>query len=442
MLLQRKGFSASAAGATVLWLILRAASPQAQCVDYLDPGVMPAPVVFDLFPDGEVSGMEAAGDVLWLARSNYGALAAVDLSDPDRPALLGVEPVTVMDEVYDVDVSGGLGFLTYLQWGGATGVRVFDIADPAHPRDIGDFPAPPGRWASYLAARDGRLYVSFAYDLFAVLEVGDGSAPALLGQVPVDHPWDIVLAGDLAFVATGTQPVIIDVADPTAPEQVGTVPTTAHAAGLAVAGHLVYAATGAGLEIFDASVPAAVLPVGAVATPDVAVSVHLATGVAYVGVRDGGVHVFDVRDQASPAARGIIDVPGIPWGLATDGDRLLVNSQSRLHIVPRQCDLTPTGVRDPGPAGDLNLAMSPNPSNPGTEISFELPAAARTTLLIHDLAGRRVSTLAAAERLPAGRHRIVWRGVDDRGRAVPSGVYIGRLEVGPRVEARRLTLLR
>ena len=53
---------------------------------------------------------------------------------------------------------------------------------------------------------------------------------------------------------------------------------------------------------------------------------------------------------------------------------------------------------------------------------IEVPAAAPVTLDIYDGRGRLVRRLVD-ETLPAGLHRPVWRGLDQRGQRVASGVY-------------------
>ncbi len=44
--------------------------------------------------------------------------------------------------------------------------------------------------------------------------------------------------------------------------------------------------------------------------------------------------------------------------------------------------------------------------------------------------------------LPAGEHRIVWDGRDDRGKVTASGIYFSRAQVGEWREARNLVLLK
>jgi hypothetical protein len=72
------------------------------------------------------------------------------------------------------------------------------------------------------------------------------------------------------------------------------------------------------------------------------------------------------------------------------------------------------------------LTVTPNPFNPQTSLAFELSRPGRATLEIFDLAGRRVRTLVSGE-LPAGPQAFVWNGLDDGGRALASGAYLGRL---------------
>lgn len=83
----------------------------------------------------------------------------------------------------------------------------------------------------------------------------------------------------------------------------------------------------------------------------------------------------------------------------------------------------------------------PNPFNPATTIRFSIPAAARVTLRIHDVAGRLVRTLSDAER-PAGEYDVTWDGRDDRGAGVAAGVYFYRLAAGGESQTRKMILLK
>lgn len=85
-------------------------------------------------------------------------------------------------------------------------------------------------------------------------------------------------------------------------------------------------------------------------------------------------------------------------------------------------------------------AGRPNPFRSSVRLEFSLPHAASVRLEVYDVAGRRVRTLVDAAR-PAGRHRISWHGVDDRGEVLPAGVYFCRLEADDHRTMRKLVLL-
>lgn len=100
-----------------------------------------------------------------------------------------------------------------------------------------------------------------------------------------------------------------------------------------------------------------------------------------------------------------------------------------------------TSSADQVPAGrGLALAGAPNPFNPRTMVSFELPEPGRARLAVHDAAGRLVRVLLDGRDLAAGRGEVAWDGLDDGGRAAPAGVYVAVLEAAGRRESVKLTL--
>ena len=101
-----------------------------------------------------------------------------------------------------------------------------------------------------------------------------------------------------------------------------------------------------------------------------------------------------------------------------------------------------TPVEDvPTPASPLQLRAAPNPFNPMTVVSFELPAAATVTLDLHDARGSRVRRLLAESRA-AGSHDLTFDGRDDAGRELAAGLYLLRLRAGRDTATRKLTLVR
>ncbi|MFZ1685549.1 MAG: FlgD immunoglobulin-like domain containing protein [Candidatus Zixiibacteriota bacterium] len=71
----------------------------------------------------------------------------------------------------------------------------------------------------------------------------------------------------------------------------------------------------------------------------------------------------------------------------------------------------------------------PNPFNPSTTISFDLPKRAEVKLIVFDLLGREVRKLVDQE-MAAGAHSVKWDGTNEAGKAVASGVYFFKMTAG------------
>lgn len=78
----------------------------------------------------------------------------------------------------------------------------------------------------------------------------------------------------------------------------------------------------------------------------------------------------------------------------------------------------------------------PNPFNPMTTIEFGLPKASRVSIVVFDVKGRRVTTLAD-RRYEAGMHSLNWDAT-----RFASGVYYYRINAGDFIETKRMTLVK
>lgn len=106
--------------------------------------------------------------------------------------------------------------------------------------------------------------------------------------------------------------------------------------------------------------------------------------------------------------------------------------------VPRSAS---TLVTEPVPQTLRLQPCQPNPFNPRTTISFDLPEAGPVRLAVYDVAGSLVRTLVD-EHLSPGRHEAVWDGRDRSGRESGSGTYLARLDWGGSVRTTGLVLVR
>lgn len=106
---------------------------------------------------------------------------------------------------------------------------------------------------------------------------------------------------------------------------------------------------------------------------------------------------------------------------------------------------TPTSVDDGDlvvlPNGTSLAPNHPNPFNPNTVISFELPRQSETTLEIFDLLGRRVAEVFSGT-LAAGHHEVAWSGQTTSGLPASSGVYFYRLSTDEGRLSRKMLLMK
>ena len=102
--------------------------------------------------------------------------------------------------------------------------------------------------------------------------------------------------------------------------------------------------------------------------------------------------------------------------------------------------LEPTGA-DTAPAIVLNARSYPNPFNPSTTIEYSLPRDGRLSIRIYNVRGELVRTLVE-QAAKAGAGSVTWRGDDDRGRQVASGVYFCQVRSGGEEILKKMTLVR
>ncbi|MBF8297004.1 MAG: type sorting protein, partial [Bacteroidetes bacterium] len=86
-------------------------------------------------------------------------------------------------------------------------------------------------------------------------------------------------------------------------------------------------------------------------------------------------------------------------------------------------------------------ANYPNPFNPSTNIKFALPVEGRFALVIYNVLGQRVRTVAQGIR-SAGEYTVQWDGRNDVGEVVQTGVYFYRLETNSMALVRKMLFLK
>jgi len=170
----------------------------------------------------------------------------------------------------------------------------------------------------------------------------------------------------------------------------------------------------------------------------------------------GGYQVYLVGTDANGDLAWESHEGGPYWELsrsmirADDGGFLVVGSANQpsgigydlyaLRLTGAGSDVTAVGP--PGASIGLQLSNHPNPFNPGTTISFNMPEPGPVHLHIYDFRGRLVRTLLNGELLGAGSQEKFWNGLDDAGRPLAAGIYLSQIVSRETGETRRMTLLK
>ena len=221
-----------------------------------------------------------------------------------------------------VFVSSGLAYVA----GGDSGLSIVDISDPTAPVEVGHL-GPPDVADDVFVSNGTALVVDWDEGL-RIVDVSDPSAPVRVSALALNTrdylltAWNAVLSDDVAYVAAsgiGTPIlIVVDVADPTAPSELGSLSSPGFfASDVFFSDDLVFMA-GAVLAdggpigrllIADVSVPSDPVEVGFVDLPiSLATDVFVSGDLAFVAAWDEGVRIVDVSNPAEPVEVGAIEV--------------------------------------------------------------------------------------------------------------------------------------
>lgn len=128
----------------------------------------------------------------------------------------------------------------------------------------------------------------------------------------------------------------------------------------------------------------------------------------------GLLHVLDRTTGA--AGLRVLDPVG---GQELTGGAVATGLPPFMFVVPTS---SPSAAPLPRPAGLRLGTPYPNPCNPAARIDVTGPVGGTVAVAVHDLRGRRVAG-ATVRTDRAGRGVYVFAGVDDRGAALPAGIY-------------------
>jgi hypothetical protein len=224
-----------------------------------------------------------------------------------------------------------------------SGLVIADVSNPSAPVEIGAIEYPSNPWMTVrdMVVEDGLAYLAVEKAATGpdpsfqptgslwIVDVSDPTVPVEIGAFEVSNaPRGIAVVDNLAYLTVFTYPPrppfppplpepdptglrVIDVANPSAPAQVGSIELSGAPYEIEVVGDLVYIADFilGGLRTIDVSDPTAPVEIDLAESSGRPTNLTIVDGLAYVTNRDfvsGGLSVFDLSDPRAPIEIGYL----------------------------------------------------------------------------------------------------------------------------------------
>jgi hypothetical protein len=267
------------------------------------------------------------GDLLLVA--DLAGLKVFDLADPSAPVQIGA--LNTPGVCWDVAVSGDVAYLA----DEFAGLAIVDLADPTRPHVLATQPIPGLTFGVDVAGDLVACAAMFGGGLFLV-DVSEPAAPVIVGSNPGVALRDVVLTGGIACAISGSPTGLMsfDVSDPVAPQEIDFASLDTEPRALAVNDGLVCVAMASTFE-YAGGMAIGVLSgsgdLAVTASLDLGAPAHgasLAGNLACVGA--GAMWVFDVSSPGSPVP--LADVGASAYGTEIVAQRAILASGSALQI--------------------------------------------------------------------------------------------------------------
>jgi hypothetical protein len=428
------------------------------------------------YPPQDIVNFALDGDLVYVA-DYYHGVRVVDTAVPQNPHEEYIYNRYGHD--YNVVISGNIGLVQ-------EDYRIVgvDIQYPSDPFEISSFELPmrprnielvgstafvcvsnntclysidysdlssPELLGSFTCDTDG-LYIAAIYDHYAYIlgyngiRIIDISNPAEMTQVDFfQHSTSsgiLEIFGHYAVFQDINQNLIFaDLSNPTEPSVIGT-----YSLGLGQCCYYavesngrLYVGGNRKFWIFNITDPANPLLLSETTTSDSQYSnvngIIVKGNLAYLAIGQVGLNVYDITDGAHPEIVGHYQTPGSPCGIEMIGNIAVIADRTNLGFY--DCSqITLVSENSPMPQEFTLLPNYPNPFNGSTQIQFEMPKAGHVSILVYDILGRNVGTLADRE-FDAGKHSLIWNSND-----IASGRYYIKASSNGATQSLPVTLLK
>jgi hypothetical protein len=238
-------------------------------------------------------------------------------------------------------VAGGIAYFA-----NSDGLALHDVSPAGAPHYLSSYVPTPGA-PDAVFFQEGRLYVSGAGNILYIYDAEDPSTLALLGFYAIPGTLaGLLVNGHLAYViTTAGQLRSVDLADPTAPAELGTCSAHTRIYDMAIAGQHLYMMSSPGsgtrLSVINIADPAHPLWVGEKPVGDYAMRLVAQSDRVYVlsGAASsryyGSLAICDVSQPATPTVLGSCFIEGQGSNLELAGNYVYISNgcQNGLTVV-------------------------------------------------------------------------------------------------------------
>ncbi len=399
------------------------------------------------------------------------SLKMFDISNPASPA--EVDKIATAVWITNILISGHYAYAA----DAVDSIHVYDISDPTGIAEVGSVNLPNASGISDLALAGSTMSASAESGLY-VVNVSNPKAPVLIAYSPGwDYGLGVAANGGVSYLANGRGGLMIFSGEKsgaaTMVGQIGQNLSFGYVTSVGLKYPYAYVVGDNGLYVVDVSDPASPVEVGN--APLLSVQNGPTNGSVYPGPKSGryrpsqiaallggviafsgnymfisrgaqGFEVLDISDPTAPheAASFVPDSNIIPQGVALSDKYILIPYVNSVTDAGGGLILGTdfiTGIKDYNEEGNTpgKFILSqnyPDPFNPTTVITYQLPVNSFVSLKVYDITGKEIMTLVNGSQ-NAGNHSVSFNGS-----GLASGVYFYRITAGIFTSTKKMVLLK
>ncbi|MCD4848238.1 MAG: T9SS type A sorting domain-containing protein [Candidatus Aegiribacteria sp.] len=238
-----------------------------------------------------------------------------NVTNPAIPDSIGFYPIPGAVGI-DID-----SYYAYISDTGGMGLTILDITIPDNPVFVSNYNTPG--YGNNVAFSNGHAFIADHNNGLEIVDVTDPLNPVLKSNIQTSgSAYDVKVAGNYAFVAADNMDVI-DISNLSTPFIAQTFPSMDDVRSIFLSGDYLFSSEGSFLEILNIQQPTNTYLEGSLERPYWLQEVRIGEGIAYIAdmgeiyLVPGGLKIVDISDQENPFLQGeySMDLWAIPNNL-------------------------------------------------------------------------------------------------------------------------------